>query len=60
MLTLCRRCHVRAHFLHRPGFGIANDLPLLYALWRELHRDQPEQLLLLAAPAPPEQLRLLE
>ena len=22
MLTLCRRCHVRAHFLHRPTFAL--------------------------------------
>ena len=59
MVTLCRRCHVRAHFLHRPSYALWLESPLLYALWRELHRKQPEQRLLLAAPEPPEQLRLL-
>lgn len=50
MITLCRSCHARAHFLYRPSFGVALDAPLLYALWRELHRGQPEQLILLAPP----------
>ena len=45
LITLCRRCHVRIHFTYRPRFGFASA-PILYLLWRELHRRQPEQFLL--------------
>ena len=45
-ITLCRTCHPRIHFTARPGYAFVAESPLLYALWRELHRKQPEQLLL--------------
>lgn len=45
LLTLCRRCHVRIHFTAKPGYGFVS-LPLRRVLWRELHRDAPEQRLL--------------
>jgi hypothetical protein len=51
MITLCRPCHVRAHFLYRASFALVTDSPMLYALWRELHRAQPEQRLLIGQQA---------
>lgn len=49
LVAICRRCHVRVHHLHRPTYGLVREWPVLYALWREIHSRQPEQLLLTAA-----------
>jgi hypothetical protein len=53
-LTLCRACHPRIHHTGAPGFAFATTTPILFVLWRELHRKQPVQLLLFpdALPAP--------
>lgn len=42
-ITLCRRCHPRIHLLYRLPYGLS---PVLGMLWAELHRGQPEQMLL--------------
>jgi hypothetical protein len=41
LATLCPRCHARIHRLARAFFGMS---PSLYQLWRELHRNQAQQL----------------
>lgn len=58
-VTLCRRCHPRAHFTYRPSFAFATEFPLLYVLWREIHPRQPEQRLLLAPASQEAQQRVL-
>jgi hypothetical protein len=52
LATLCRRCHVRVHRVHRLAYG----LPAFWrALWREQHRRQATQLELpLCVPGAPE------
>jgi hypothetical protein len=47
LLTLCRGCHARIHHTWRPGWAFLS-FALLRRLWRELHRDLPEQRLLAA------------
>jgi 5-methylcytosine-specific restriction endonuclease McrA len=41
LVTSCRRCHPRIHFLERLPYGVS---PHFRRLWRELHRDEIEQL----------------
>ncbi len=45
LVTICRRCHIRVHLTFRPAFAFALH-PLLYQLWREVHRRFPRQTLL--------------
>lgn len=41
LAVLCRACHVRVHFVPRLRFGAS---PHFRLLWRELHREELEQL----------------
>lgn len=52
LATLCRACHVRVHHTARPSVNFVLESPLLWRLWRELHRRQPVQLLLPVADVP--------
>jgi len=50
-ITSCRRCHPRIHFRRRLPYGVS---PHFRMLWRELHRNELEQLELpFFAPAGP-------
>lgn len=41
LITLCRHCHPRVHFLYQLPYGVS---PLFRALWWELHSKQTPQL----------------